>query len=434
MNAARVRSFLKIPNRYDFDGAYDLLFLGTCIPHEVCRAEPGCSEAANNFQMHLLEALADRKLHVKSITAASLLAIASYPRNRRIFIKTQIYSLHPKIELTMVPFINFGRIIKNITAAISFLGFIIKKIVTQGQVPDAVILYNLNLPYSLPAFILRLLTGVPIFLIAADLPMPGSLSPRTLLRCVDAFLQKLLIKKGDGLIVLSRAIAMDFAPGKQFLHMEGGIEVQHSRPSGYVKMTKQGNHEIISFLYAGTLSEIGGIRLLMEAFKKVRIDNCELWICGRGDLESEVKELAQYDEKVKFFGFLERERLLELLLSSTILLNPRPNYPVNRYSFPSKLLEYLASGRPVITTATPDVSEEYGDKVFILREETPEALARLIEEVCQLPQEYLMGFGARAREYVLSNKNWDVQAGRVIDFLGKIIAREGDARVEDSSR
>lgn len=422
-----------MPNRHDLDGVCYLLFLGTCIPYEMCRAEPGCSEAANNFQMHLLESLADKNLRVRSITVASLLAVASYPRNRRILIKKQSYSLNPKIELTIVPFVNFGRIIKNITAAISFSIFMIKTVV-QGQVPDAVILYNLNLPYSLPAFVLRLLTGVPVFPIAADLPMPGSLSPRTGLRRVDAYLQKTLIKKGDGLITLSRAIAMDFAAGKPFLHMEGGIEVPRPCSGECGTVAKHVMPEIKSILYAGTLSENGGILLLIEAFKKVSIDNCELWICGRGDLEPEVKEVAQHDEKIRFFGFLERERLLELLSSSTILINPRPNYPENRYSFPSKLLEYLASGRPVITTATPDVSEEYRDKVFILWEETPEALAKLIEETSELPTEYLWEFGARAREYVLINKNWDFQARRVIDFLGEVIARRGGARVEDPSR
>lgn len=75
-----------------------------------------------------------------------------------------------------------------------------------------------------------------------------------------------------------------------------------------------------------------------------------------------------------------------------------------------------------------------GNTGLIPWEETPEALAKLIEETSELPTEYLWEFGARAREYVLINKNWDVQARRVIDFLREIIARRGGARVEDPSR
>ncbi len=380
------------------------------------------------FQLFLLEALAADSNSISSIAAASLAPMAAYPRGQRILVKSATHVLNHAIELKVIPFLNLGYVIKNFTAMIGFCGFLMRKTILRRQLPDVVILYNLNLCYSIPAFLLGLLADVPFFPIVADLPMPGSLSPRTLLRRIDAFLQKYLAKKGDGLIVLSRAIAADFAPGNKFLHMEGGIAKSLFDLERRDTFSRRGSEEAASILYAGTLGENGGISLLLEAFGKVKEKNCELRICGRGPLAAEIESAAQQDGRIKFFGFVERERLLELLTTSTILVNPRPKHLENRYSFPSKLLEYMASGRPVITTATTDVAEEYGDKAFILWEDTPDALAEIIGNVCELPSQYLNEFGAKARNYVLQNKNWDVQARRVYDFMDEVIGMKEKSR------
>ena len=100
------------------------------------------------------------------------------------------------------------------------------------------------------------------------------------------------------------------------------------------------------------------------------------------------------------------------------------SYINTRYFFPSKVLEYLASGRPVISTCTGHVEEEFGPFTFLLREETPEALSAAIEDVERLGHDARSRTGAMARDYVMANKTWSVQGRRVARFIESLVAAE----------
>ena len=122
-------------------------------------------------------------------------------------------------------------------------------------------------------------------------------------------------------------------------------------------------------MFSGTLTEVGGILWLLEAFATIPDPNLALWITGRGDLVSRVEQAARDDRRIRYLGFVDREQLLELYGQASILANPRPSWlPEHRYNFPSKLIQYMATGRPVITTETGDVGE-YEPFVYLLREE-----------------------------------------------------------------
>src|SRR5262249_34497678 len=51
-------------------------------------------------------------------------------------------------------------------------------------------------------------------------------------------------------------------------------------------------------------------------------------------------------------GFVGRERVAELLTVADVLVQPGGAGPFNDYRFPSKLPEFLASGKPVVLPAT----------------------------------------------------------------------------------
>jgi len=140
-------------------------------------------------------------------------------------------------------------------------------------------------------------------------------------------------------------------------------------------------------------------------------------------MQSRVEALAGADPRIRYLGFLERDELLERLRRSLVLVNPRPaGRPENRYNFPSKILEYLATGRPVISLASGDIAEEYGHLLILLADEAPESFARLIDETfCKGPEE-LDRLGRAGRDHVLREKNWTVLASRVSGFLDGILS------------
>ena len=66
-------------------------------------------------------------------------------------------------------------------------------------------------------------------------------------------------------------------------------------------------------------------------------------------------------------------------------------------------MECLTSGVPVITTCPGHVAEEYSELAFLLTDESPEALAQMIEHVALLPEDARRGLADKARDYMLQN-------------------------------
>lgn len=73
-----------------------------------------------------------------------------------------------------------------------------------------------------------------------------------------------------------------------------------------------------------------------------------------------VNDCQKKDGRVRSLGFLDQTSLRSAQMNAIGLLITRdPNEDYVRYSFPSKLIEYMATGTPVITTRLPGIPEEY---------------------------------------------------------------------------
>jgi glycosyltransferase involved in cell wall biosynthesis len=142
-------------------------------------------------------------------------------------------------------------------------------------------------------------------------------------------------------------------------------------------------------------------------------------------LEGEVTEAAAKDNRIDFRGYLSHGDVLLLYKSADLLINLRLTKVLNtQYFFPSKLMEYLASGTPVISTCTGHVEEEFGQYLYVLKEETPAALAELILRILSLTTEQRYRRAADAKEYISRHKTWDAQGRRVARFLESLTAAE----------
>jgi glycosyltransferase involved in cell wall biosynthesis len=166
---------------------------------------------------------------------------------------------------------------------------------------------------------------------------------------------------------------------------------------------------------------VNGIRLLLDAFQLISDPNYRLWIFGRGPMEEMVRTAATQDKRIVYWGFLPNSEVVKIQRQATLLLNARPtDQLITRYTFPSKLLEYMLSGRPTLSTALPGIPEAYHDFIYVLREENPEALASMIQHICSRPLAELDDFGQRARAFMLTTTTWKQQGKRVCEFLGKL--------------
>lgn len=188
-----------------------------------------------------------------------------------------------------------------------------------------------------------------------------------------------------------------------------------------MKFNQPEKHDSLRYvLYAGGLYAEYGLDRLIEAFRQIKDDDLRLCIYGYGKMEKEMEHYMKLDNRLHYFGNAIHSDVLKAELKSTLLVNPRlSGAEFTKYSFPSKIIEYMTSGVPVLTTCLPGIPEEYHEFVYLFKDESTEGLARTLSYVLSLPAEELSSKGKAAQEFVLRKKNNICQAMIIIEMVAQ---------------
>ena len=157
---------------------------------------------------------------------------------------------------------------------------------------------------------------------------------------------------------------------------------------------------------------------LVSAFMRIRNNDVKLYICGEGDAKEEILELSKLDERIVYKGLVAREEALALQRNAILLVNPRTaEGDYTKYSFPSKIMEYLASGVPTLMYHLPGIPSEYYEYCYTIDKDGIDYLASAIENILNLSEEQRNLKGQSARHFILTKKNPKVQAQKIIDLV-----------------
>jgi len=173
-----------------------------------------------------------------------------------------------------------------------------------------------------------------------------------------------------------------------------------------------------TILYAGTLDKRYGIMNLLNAFNQIKGADYRLWICGGGNMKNEIEKRALIDPRIKYLGQKPSKEVYTLQKMVKVLVNPRTSFgEYTKYSFPSKTMEYLSSGTPCIMNKLPGVPQEYLKHIYIPKNESVIELKNKIIEVCNKDVREIECKTKLASTFILENKNCNVVAKKLIDFL-----------------
>ena len=234
------------------------------------------------------------------------------------------------------------------------------------------------------------------------------------IRLFHAFL-KCYIRKFDYYIFLTEQMNTQInIKNKKYVVIEGfaNIDMQESKNSIIEKKQPK------QLLYAGFLQAKYGLRMLVNAFMSLKNLDAKLVVYGTGPYSDELKECAKADDRIEYRGLASNEEIVQAELHASVLVNPRPTHEeYTKYSFPSKNMEYMASGTPILTTRLPGMPAEYYPYIYSFDEETTEGYARIINKIMSMSVEELHKKGTEAKAWVLKNKNNIHQCRRIINML-----------------
>ena len=252
----------------------------------------------------------------------------------------------------------------------------------SGRKDCVIMVGDSYLPHLFAAWLTSRLCFIKSIAIVTD--MPGLIAVadpwhKRMLRPLDNFAVKRAIGSMNGLVVLSKHVATDFFPTKTFMVMPGILDT-----SELATGTEKGPVAADGFvvMYSGALVQEYGIDLLLEAFALLAGEEYQLWITGRGDSEPAIKAAAHNDKRIHYYGFLCDREMQARQQRANVLVNLRISHQGHaRYSFPSKLFNYMIKERFVLSNRFPSLPDEYARHLVILDEETPLALANVLSRL-----------------------------------------------------
>jgi glycosyltransferase involved in cell wall biosynthesis len=263
--------------------------------------------------------------------------------------------------------------------------------------------------------VVGLLTDPP----SLTLPEDGRITRA--LRWLDRRLLIRATREMDALMVLTRQLADTFAPGVPAIVIEGFLSSEDAPKLDVLLKSSADSASTrpeFGVLYAGTLRASYGLQVLLDAFQFLDGENWRLHICGKGPMADSVLAAAARDPRICYEGFLPNERIMERLVAADVLVNPRPSrQDFTAYSFPSKTLEYLASGRPVLSTRLPGIPDEYFEYLQPIDVETATGLAADLRRLRCIGQDARDKLGRRGRDFVLARKTELEQGRKLLAFL-----------------
>lgn len=378
--------------------------------------------AANKLQWNLIEGM----LHIDGLELEILSAplIGSFPKDYAgIKFQGNRSTYKNKTQSNYVEFNNIWGY-RNISRKNNLIKNI--KVFAENRVENKIIIvYSPHTPFLQAAvYAKKIDPSIQICLVVPDLPQFMNLNyKRTLiydrLKKIDIDIFEKNSKFVDSFVLLTDSMKTKLKVGdRPYVVVEGVVNINSANNEESIKHIQSTDN--MSVVYTGTLNKKFGVVSLVEAFHNTNIKNAHLKICGRGDSEEIIKTYADKDERIIFLGQLSNTEAVKLQKKATVLVNPRQNNEeFTKYSFPSKNMEYLLTGIPVIAYKLDGIPDDYDNYFYYVKDDSIESLTKMIEEVLLMKEESRKEFGEKARSYVLNEKNNISASKKIINMLKK---------------
>lgn len=405
----------------------EILFNGCYCGEEVFKEIVEGQDIPMSFAQEKLEDMIFRGFNYNNnvnLTAVSAIPVRAYPGNKKLrwkFIKPITLD---NVKVKQLSFINI-LIIKQIMFMLESLVTTFKWCFKNRKNQTKVMLsYSANPPVVLPMLAVCKLWGVKNVILVTEIPkyrlFDGQTSwLRDLLLKIMLTVSSWLHECFDGYILLTEYMKDEINKEKKpYIVIEGMVDINENGQfitKNYLKKKRV-------ILYTGTLNREYGLPTLIKGFQKIGKQDVELWFCGQGNFQDEIKIASKSYNNIRYLGMLPHKDVTEVQSKADFLINPRPtDSEYTKYSFPSKTMEYMLTGIPVITTKLKGIPEEYNEYLIFVEDETAEGYCKHLWEILNADYNEFKNQAERGRRFIVNNKTVKNQTKKIIEFIKEVI-------------
>lgn len=333
-------------------------------------------QSANIFQRKLIGGIEKSGIAYQVISAP---LIGAYPkRYRKPFFRG--FS-NPRGNFRYVPFCNVWGI-RNISRMMA-LKRAVKNYLRKQKEEIRILVYCPHTPFLGAAlYAKKHYPNSKVCLVVPDLPQymnldEGSHRIYDFFKKYDIRYMQKLIDRVDSFILLTEPMGEVLNVGdRPHLVLEGLTDGGCYPPQPCSDGLKR-------IVYTGKLNFKFGIAALVRSFMKIRGEEYRLILCGDGDARQYVEEMAKVDGRIEYKGSVTAAQAQLYMQQADVLVNPRPNGEIyTKYSFPSKNIEYLLTGKPVVAYMLDGMPKIYEEFLYIVAPQA-ESFEDVILEACE---------------------------------------------------
>ena len=376
----------------------------------------GVQNAANKLQWGIVKGLDGLG---ENVTIFNSIYVGSYPRlYRKIMIPTFHFSHGSEKNDINIGFINIAGI-KVLSRYYTVKRELDKWASVDSGREKVLLIYAMTTPFAqLAGYIKRKYSSIKVIYIIPDLPMYMNVTKvqesavyRTRKK-IEEFLFHRSLKNVDGYVLLTDSMKEWFTTDINYTVVEGMATIDNTIDVDDIKKKKQ-------ILYAGGIKREYGVIDLVSAFSQIDDPEWELVIYGDGtDMES-VCEYAKRDVRIKIMGSAPNAVVMKHQREAALLINPRKNQEMAKYSFPSKTLEYMLSGTPMLGYKLAGIPEEYYDNMFVIQD-SENGMEEALRKAMDLPETERIKMGEKAKHFVIKEKNPEKQCQKILELIGRL--------------
>lgn len=180
--------------------------------------------------------------------------------------------------------------------------------------------------------------------------------------------------------------------------------------------------------YIGVMAVQDGVEYLIRAIDElVRVRSFTdliVYLIGDGDDQPRLRKLVSdlnLVDYVVFTGRIPDEPALEILSTADVFLSPDPRNPLNDLSTMTKVMEYMAMGRPIVSFDLKEARYSAGSSALFVDSNDPKAFADGIVQVLNDPEgSARMGEVGMAR--IDDELSWQKQAENLLDAYSFVLS------------
>ena len=184
----------------------------------------------------------------------------------------------------------------------------------------------------------------------------------------------------------------------------------------------ENDHVII---FVGTIYPFAGLMQIVNNFENLKKENqnIKLIIVGGGPSYSELKKLViekNLESEIILTNFIDQNEIPKYISLADICINPfEINYLTDRI-IPTKIIEYLACGKPVLSTPLSGTKELLPDEKFGILYSNSDNFVNTLSTLL-LDKNKLKQLGEQAFEYAQKNHNWNILSKQLLHKFNTLL-------------